>query len=140
MARSEKPCAFCQIVTGAAAALIVYEDANTLAFFDRRPVFKGHCLLIPRAHWPTIQQLPSDMVEPLFSVAQHLSIAVEHGLKADGVFVGINNGVSQSVPHLHIHVIPRRTKDGLRGFFWPRERYESDREMEETAVAIRQAM
>src|SRR5213075_2796224 len=100
------------------------------------PLFPGHCLLIPRTHYETLSDLPPAQIEPLFSAAQRLARAVETGMRADGSFVAINNRVSQSVPHLHIHVVPRRRKDGLRGFFWPRTRYASDGEMAAVAARI----
>jgi len=129
-------CTFCEVAARAIDSLIVYEDEHTLAFLDHRPLFPGHCLLIPRTHYETLSDLQPAMVEPLFSAAQRLARAVEAGMRADGSFVAINNRVSQSVPHLHIHVVPRRKKDGLRGFFWPRIPYAS----QETAIAAQQAI
>jgi len=111
-----------------------------MAFLDARPVFPGHCLLVPRAHHETLADLPADLVEPVFAAAQRLALAVEAGMGADGTFVALNNRVSQSVPHLHVHVVPRRRKDGLRGFFWPRQKYESDEAMEAAADAVRAAL
>ena len=111
-----------------------------MAFLDARPVFPGHCLLVPRAHHETLADLPPELVEPLFASAQRLARAVEAGMGADGTFVAINNRVSQSVPHLHVHVVPRRRKDGLRGFFWPRQKYESDDAMRAAADAVRAAL
>ena len=133
-------CVFCQIVTGEIAAHVVLEEERTMAFLDARPVFPGHCLLVPRAHYETLADLPADLVEPVFATAQRLARAVEAGMGADGTFVAINNRVSQSVPHLHVHVVPRRRKDGLRGFFWPRQKYESDEAMVAAAAAIRAAL
>lgn len=133
-------CVFCAIVAGEVAAQVVAADDHTLAFLDVRPVFPGHCLLVPRAHHETLGELPAGLVEPLFSAAQRLSRAVEAALDADGTFVALNNRVSQSVPHLHVHVVPRRRKDGLRGFFWPRQKYGSDAEMAEVAGRIRAAL
>jgi histidine triad (HIT) family protein len=121
-------CLFCRIVSGDQPAHIVFEDQHSLAFLDHRPVFPGHCLLIPRTHYETLADLPHGEIEAFFGNAQRLSITVEQALGADGSFVAINNRVSQSVPHLHIHVVPRRKKDGLRGFFWPRQRYADDGE------------
>ena len=97
-----------------------------LAFLDHRPVFPGHCLVVPRAHADTLLELPAETVAPLFTFVQRIARAVERGLGADGTFVAMNNRVSQSVPHLHVHVVPRRKKDGLRGFFWPRQKYDND--------------
>src|SRR5437773_2422407 len=130
------PCIFCQMTSKAQDSLIVYEDAHTLAFLDHRPLFPGHCLLIPKTHYETLSDLPAELIEPLFSTAQRLARAVETGMRAEGSFVAINNRVSQSVPHLHIHVVPRRRKDGLRGFFWPRIPYAS----QEIAIAAQQAI
>jgi histidine triad (HIT) family protein len=129
-------CIFCKIIRGDLAAAIVYEDADRIAFLDHRPVFPGHCLLVPRSHYATLLDCPDDQIGPLFTCTKRLSRAVEGALKADGFFVAINNRVSQSVPHVHIHVVPRRKKDGLRGFFWPRVAYSSDAEMERVRAAI----
>jgi histidine triad (HIT) family protein len=129
-------CIFCKIARGDLAASIVYEDEDRIAFLDHRPVFPGHCLLVPRSHYGTLLDLPDDQIGPLFSCAKRLARAVEGALKADGFFVAINNRVSQSVPHIHIHIVPRRKKDGLRGFFWPRVAYSSDAEMERIRAAI----
>jgi histidine triad (HIT) family protein len=133
-------CVFCRIVAGETAAHVVLEDERTMAFLDARPVFPGHCLLVPRAHHETLADLPADLVEPVFATAQRLAGAVEAGMGADGTFVAINNRVSQSVPHLHVHVVPRRRKDGLRGFFWPRQKYDSDDAMAAAATAVRAAL
>ena len=133
-------CIFCGIVAGHIAAPIVFEDESSVAFLDHRPVFPGHCLLVPRKHFETLADLPPNLVGPFFSTTQLLTRAVEQALQAQGTFVGINNRVSQSVPHLHVHVVPRRRKDGLRGFFWPRQRYESDEEMRRVQEAIRSAV
>jgi len=122
-------CIFCGIIGGEVAAPIVFEDETTIAFLDHRPVFPGHCLLVPRKHFETLADLPGDLVAPFFTSAQLLARAVELALEADGTFVGINNRVSQSVPHLHVHIVPRRRKDGLRGFFWPRHKYENAEQM-----------
>lgn len=119
-------CAFCRIIRGETEAAVVFEDDASLAFLDHRPLFPGHCLLVPKAHYETLADLPSALVGPLFQNAQLLSRAIEEGLAADGTFVALNNRVSQSVPHVHIHLVPRRRKDGLKGFFWPRQRYPDD--------------
>src|SRR5690606_11746024 len=105
MARSQARCIFCEILSGGATAALVYEDDHAIAFLDTRPVFKGHCLLVPREHYAVLPELPQELVAPLFIAAQRLSAAVRTALEADGTFVAMNNGVSQSVPHLHIHVI-----------------------------------
>ena len=123
-------CPFCQIAARTHAAIVVMEDDLVLAFLDQRPLFPGHCLLIPKAHVETLADLPASALGPFFRAVQLLAEAVEEGLQADGSFVAINNRVSQSVPHLHVHVVPRRKKDGLRGFFWPRGTYADDAEME----------
>jgi len=100
-----------------------------MAFLDARPVFPGHTLLVPKQHFETLIDLPAPLVGPLFQNAQLLARAMETGLKADGTFVAINNHVSQSVPHMHIHVVPRHYKDGLKGFFWPRQKYKDQQEI-----------
>jgi histidine triad (HIT) family protein len=125
-------CAFCRIVAGDAPAHVVLDDEVALAFLDNRPLFHGHSLLVPRAHHETLSDLPAALIEPFFARAQRLSRAMEATLGAAGSFVAINNHVSQSVPHLHVHVVPRNRKDGLRGFFWPRTRYPD----EESAAAV----
>ena len=119
---------------------MVLEDERSAAFLDQRPLFPGHCLLIPREHYETLIDLPPELVGPLFQNARLLARAVEVGLGAEGSFVAINNRVSQSVPHLHIHIVPRRKGDGLRGFFWPRQRYASEAEMAEIARKLREAI
>ena len=116
------------------------EDGSAFAFLDFRPVFPGHCLLVPRDHYETLGDLPGDLVGPLFATAQRLARAVESGMDADGTFVAMNNKISQSVPHFHVHVVPRRKKDGLRGFFWPRLRYGSDEERAAIADRVRRAL
>src|SRR5215213_1607674 len=128
-------CLFCRIVSGELPASVVYEDDNSVAFLDHRPLFHGHTLLVPREHVETLGELSSKVVAPYFEAAQLLSRAVESGMEAEGTFVAMNNRVSQSVPHLHVHVVPRRKKDGLKGFFWPRTKYK-DEEMEEVKKRI----
>jgi histidine triad (HIT) family protein len=129
-------CAFCAVIRGETAAAVVYEDAGAIAFLDHRPLFPGHCLLTPREHVETLADLRPSAVGPLFSAARILSIAVEEVLGAEGSFVAVNNRVSQSVPHLHVHVVPRRRKDGLRGFFWPRATYADDSAREQVRARI----
>jgi len=131
-------CPFCQIAAGTAAASVVLRDGEVCAFLYARPLFKGHVLVIPRAHVETLSNL--DKVEPLFTAVQRVATAVERGLGAQGSFVAVNNKVSQSVPHLHVHVVPRTKGDGLRGFFWPRVKYESDQERDEYAQRIAAAL
>ena len=121
-------------------AALVAEDADSVAFLDHRPLFPGHTLLVPRSHHQTLADLPVDLVAPLFTTAQRLARAVESAMDAEGTFVAVNNKVSQSVPHLHVHVVPRRRKDGLRGFFWPRHPYAGDAEMHEVGARIRAAL
>ena len=135
-----KPCLFCEIVQGKQPSWPVLEDENSLAFLDKRPLFPGHCLLIPKRHVAALGDLPGELAGPLFENAQRLARAMEAGLGADGSFVAINNRVSQSVPHLHVHVGPRRKKDGLKGFFWPRNPYRDEAEMLEVQRRLREAL
>jgi len=121
-------------------AHVVLDEPGTLAFLDHRPLFPGHCLLVPRPHHETLADLPADLVPDVFDAVRRLSRAVEEALGADGSFVALNNRVSQSVPHLHVHVVPRRRKDGLRGFFWPRQRYADDDEATDVARRVRAAL
>jgi histidine triad (HIT) family protein len=125
----DESCLFCRIVAGELSASIVFEDEISIAFLDHRPLFVGHSLIVPRTHVETLRELPSELVGPFFQNVRNLSRAVEVGLEAEGSFVAMNNRISQSVPHLHVHVVPRRKKDGLKGFFWPRTKYKSDEEM-----------
>jgi histidine triad (HIT) family protein len=133
-------CTFCDIAAGRLAAEVVYEDDHTLAFLDHRPLFEGHTLVITRAHHETLPELPVELVGPFFSAVRRLSAAVVEAFGAHGSFVALNNVVSQSVPHLHCHVVPRRRKDGLRGFFWPRTRYADAAHMARAAQALRAAL
>ena len=133
-------CKFCAIVRGELSAHVVWEEDPYMAFLDYRPLFYGHCLLIPRQHFETLLDVPDDLLGPLFHAVQRLARAVERAMEAEGTFVAINNRVSQSVPHLHIHVVPRRRGDGLRGFFWPRLKYRDDAHMAETRDRIRAAL
>jgi len=133
----ESGCSFCRIAAGEVAAATVFEDELSLAFLDHRPLFPGHCLLIPKTHYETLADLPEDLTAPLFGNAKLLAGAVEEAMESEGSFVAINNRVSQSVPHLHIHVVPRRRKDGLRGFFWPRQKYESAAEEQRVRDTLR---
>lgn len=130
-------CAFCQIRDGAADAALVLDDPAALAFLDVRPVFEGHVLVIPRSHHVTLLDLPDEEIAPFFSAVQRLARAVRDAMDADGTFVANNNVVSQSVAHLHFHVVPRSKGDGLRGFFWPRQHYSTPARMAEVAAAIR---
>jgi histidine triad (HIT) family protein len=142
---SEEPgarqgCRFCAIVNGEVDANLVLEDANTLAFLDNRPLFPGHSLLVPRNHLDTLVDLPDEVLPELFTNARLLARAMEAGLGAEGSFVAINNRVSQSVPHLHVHVVPRTKGDGLRGFFWPRQKYRDEAHVVETERALRETV
>jgi histidine triad (HIT) family protein len=121
-------------------ATVVAESASTVAFLDHRPIFPGHTLVVPREHVVTLRDLAPDQVGPFFRDVQRVAVAVEDGLDAQGSFVAENNVVSQSVPHLHVHVVPRRRKDGLRGFFWPRTKYTDGAAMEEVAARIRRSL
>lgn len=133
-------CTFCDILNGDLEAEVVFEDEVSLAFLDHRPLFPAHTLLIPREHYETLTDLPGPLVGPFFSNAQLLASAVQTAASAEGTFVAMNNKVSQSVPHLHVHVVPRRRKDGLRGFFWPRKKYGSTQEMKMAADSVRSAV
>jgi histidine triad (HIT) family protein len=139
-ANSDATCVFCSIVRGEMKSLIVYSDDISLAFLDRKPVFLGHCLVIPLKHYETLADLPRDLIDQFFSNVQLLSKAVERAVGAAGTFVAINNRVSQSVPHLHVHVVPRKWHDGLRGFFWPRQSYASESEALEVQEKVRSAI
>lgn len=132
-------CAFCDIVSGASTAEMVLETEDLCAFLDRRPVFKGHTLLVPREHVETLPDLPARLHADFLATAQRLCTAMLDGLEAQGSFVAVNNTVSQSVPHLHLHVVPRRRRDGLRGFFWPRSKY-ADGEAATYAARLRDAL
>lgn len=134
------PCLFCGIVNGEVSASIVFQDDISLAFLDHRPLFPGHCLLIPKNHYETLSDLPEDLVGPFFKNVQLLARAVELALQAEGSFVAMNNRVSQSVPHLHVHIVPRRKKDGLKGFFWPRNKYKNDEELLNVQKSIQAAI
>jgi histidine triad (HIT) family protein len=137
---SGKPCPFCAIVTGEReSAHVVHETDDVVAFLDHRPVFIGHTLVVPREHLDTLLDLPPEQIGPYFADVQRITAAVTEAMDAHGTFVAMNNVVSQSVPHLHTHVVPRRRKDGLRGFFWPRTKYESESAMAEVATRIREA-
>ena len=132
-------CVFCRIIAGEVPAHIVLDDEEFVAFLDARPVFKGHVLVVPRRHYVTLADLPVPAVGPLFERVRLLSAAIPAALGAQGTFVALNNVVSQSVPHLHVHVVPRTKGDGLRGFFWPRGRYASEEEASQYARRIADA-
>jgi histidine triad (HIT) family protein len=137
---SDDNCLFCSIVSGAKSAVIVDQNEVSVTFLDYRPLFPGHCLVAPRQHYETLSDLPDVKLGPFFQTVQLISRAVKSGMDAEGTFVAMNNRVSQSVPHLHVHVVPRRRKDGLKGFFWPRTKYKSDQEMGEVAELIKHAL
>jgi len=127
-------------VAGEVAAAVVADTGHTVAFLDHRPLFPGHTLVVPRAHVETLRDLAPGDVGPFFTEVQRIAMAVQDGMDAQGTFVAENNVVSQSVPHLHVHVVPRRRKDGLRGFFWPRAKYADEDELEQAAAAIRASL
>jgi histidine triad (HIT) family protein len=133
-------CLFCRIVAGDVPATVVTATDTTVAFLDHRPLFPGHTLVVTRDHVETLRDLPHEAMGPFFEEVQRIAVGVQDGLDAQGTFVAENNVVSQSVPHLHVHVVPRRRKDGLRGFFWPRTKYGSEEEMDEVAARIRKAL
>jgi histidine triad (HIT) family protein len=132
-------CLFCRIVSGGVAAEAVLETEHMVGFLDHRPVFKGHVLLVPRLHVVTLPDLPAQLRDPFLAAGQVVAAAVVEGLGAQGSFVAMNNTVSQSVAHLHLHVVPRTKGDGLRGFFWPRTKY-ADGEATEYAARLRAAI
>lgn len=133
-------CAFCSIIAGDTPAHVVLADDVAVAFLDARPVFKGHVLVVPRQHHETLADLPVELVGEVFSRVQRVAKAVESGLGSAGTFVALNNRISQSVPHLHVHVVPRNRKDGLRGFFWPRTKYAGESEAATYAERLRAAL
>ncbi len=135
--RADVDCLFCAIVSGARPAHLVLDTPEVVAFLDHRPLFEGHTLVVPRVHVAELVDAPSPLRDELFARVQDVARAVPAAMGAVGTFVAVNNVVSQSVPHLHVHVVPRRFKDGLRGFFWPRTRYESDEAAAAVAARIR---
>ncbi len=138
---AENPsCVFCAIATGGAQAFRVLESETSTAFLDTRPLFLGHVLVVPRTHVVALADLPARSLGPFFADVQRLTVAVERGLGAQGTFVAINNKVSQSVPHLHVHVVPRTKGDGLKGFFWPRKTYNESASIGDYAAKITAAL
>ncbi|UCF04546.1 MAG: HIT family protein [bacterium] len=133
-------CAFCRVIRGEEEHNLVFEDSVSVAFLDRRPLFPGHILLVPKEHIGTLADLSADLVGPLFVNAQLLARAVEQAMAAEGYFVAINNKISQSVPHVHIHIVPRNRGDGLKGFFWPRHPYRDEAHALEVRDRIREAV
>jgi histidine triad (HIT) family protein len=137
---SDQSCLFCEIVSGATPARVVMSNDTVVAFLDRSPVFKGHVLVVPSVHVATLADLDATLLAPFFAVVQRISARMPAALGCDGTFVANNNIVSQSVAHFHVHVVPRRRKDGLRGFFWPRVRYDSDAEADQFATDLAAAL
>lgn len=133
-------CTFCQIIKGQISAFTVFEDSDSIAFLDNRPLFPGHVLLIPKTHISILAEMPDEKIGPFFKTVRNLSVAVEKAMNAQGSFIALNNRVSQSVPHLHVHIVPRTRGDGLKGFFWPRKKYKDEAEMIEVADKIRAAI
>jgi histidine triad (HIT) family protein len=133
-------CVFDLIASGEAPAHMVLDEPDILGFLDTRPVFLGHTLVVPRTHWATIGEVPPEVLGPLMDAGRRVAAAQRRALGAEGTFFGLNDVVSQSVPHVHLHVVPRRRKDGLRGFFWPRGRYADDGEAASVAARIRSAL
>ncbi len=133
-------CTFCRILQGDLSAHVIADEPSFFAFLDHQPLFPGHVLVVPKAHVETLTDLPPSDAGPLFQLVQRVARGVEVGMKADGFFMAANNRVSQSVPHLHVHVVPRRKKDGLKGFFWPRHGYTGQDEMARVREAIAAAM
>ncbi len=139
MESEQEGCRFCAIIRGETPAIMVYEDDDAVAFLDHRPLFPGHTLLVPRHHIATMAELPQELIAPFFTDVRLLSLAVEEALEAEGTFVAMNNRVSQSVPHFHVHIVPRRRHDGLKGFFWPRHAYRDEDEVGRIAEHIHAA-
>ena len=137
MAAGDRTCAFCEIVDGRAPAEVVLDDGDHLAFLDRTPLFHGHVLVVPRRHAATLVDLDAAELGPLLATVQRVAAAMGPAVGAEGTFVAANNVVSQSVPHLHVHVVPRSRGDGLRGFFWPRHPYEGPEQAAAVAAALR---
>ena len=140
MSSITRSCVFCKVITRETPANVVFEDEVAIAFLDHRPLFPGHCLLVPKEHFETLSDLPGELIGPFFKNVQLLTRAVELALEAEGSFVAMNNRVSQSVPHLHVHIVPRRKKDGLKGFFWPRNKYEGEAQIVAAQKAIEAAI
>lgn len=138
--QGESSCVFCRIVSGQVPSYTVFEDQSSVAFLDHRPLFPGHCLLVSKVHYETFLDLPVGLIAPLFANAQRLTRAVERAMQSEGSLIAINNRVSQSVPHFHLHIVPRRKKDGLKGFFWPRQPYKSQEAMLQAQAAIQSAL
>ena len=140
MSPADPTCTFCRIVTGELSAHIILDEPDVVAFLDQRPLFPGHTLVVPRDHLVSLPDLPADQLDPFFLAVQRIAAVMPDVVGAAGTFVAANNLVSQSIPNLHFHVVPRRPKDGLRGFFWPRGRYESPEEMADVAERLRRGL
>lgn len=134
------PCIIDLIASHQEPAAIVFDDQDFIAFLDHRPLFPGHTLLAPKRHFATVYEVPSSLVGPFFLLTQRLGLAVEKAMGAAGSFIAINNTVSQSIPHVHVHIVPRNRRDGLKGFFWPRTRYDSDSHMAQVRDTIRHCL
>jgi histidine triad (HIT) family protein len=133
-------CTFCAILAGEKPAHVVHDDDAAFAFLDTKPLFFGHVLVVPRRHVVTLPELPAAEVGPFFERVRLVAAALPHAMEAEGTFVAMNNAVSQSVPHLHVHVVPRTKGDGLKGFFWPRRRYDDDGHLSSVAERIKAAL
>ena len=133
-------CVFCKVARSEVAAHVIARDDLSMVFLDRSPVFLGHCLVIPISHYETLGDVPDKLIAPIFLQVKNVSSAVQKAMKADGAFVGMNNKISQSVAHAHVHVVPRKAKDGLKGFFWPRQKYSSEEQALEIQEAIRREL
>jgi len=140
VAQRKGECRFCKIIRGEERSYVVLDNEVCLAFLDYRPLFPGHCLLAPKTHFETLMDMPPELIPPLFGAARILAQVMEEALLAEGSFVAINNRISQSVPHLHVHVVPRRRNDGLRGFFWPRQRYADEDSILRVQASLRAAV
>lgn len=133
-------CIFCKIINREAPATIIDEDENTITFLDIRPLFPGHCLVAPRNHIVTLPEIKDEQLQPLFNKVKQISKILPEALNAEGTFVAMNNIVSQSVPHLHVHIVPRSKGDGLKGFFWPRHGYKNEAHKIQVANAIKEKL
>jgi histidine triad (HIT) family protein len=133
-------CTFCRIAAGELPAHVVLDDGDVVGFLDARPVFEGHVLVVPRVHRDTLLDVPAAELPVLFGAVQRVAAAVVDALGAQGSWVSVNTVVSQSVPHVHVHVVPRTKGDGLRGFFWPRTKYASDDAAAAVAAKLRAAL
>ena len=138
--RFENGCIFCDLLLRKTQSSVVFEDDYTFTFLDHRPLFPGHCLLIPKSHFETIEELPDNFISPVFLTVRMLSAAVRQAMSAEGTFVAANNRVSQSVAHFHVHIVPRRKGDGLKGFFWPRRKYKDAAEVESVLKSLQAAI